>query len=131
MSRREVSARTPSTSAALLLSAIRRTRMRFGRLTEPIRLLRDHIATAMIEAIHVVAGSVWLVGMAERRVNRIDPRAHGWARSAFAAFVIQGPVLMALASATRPFDCLPRSRLHSWPPRLSWCASGSAGTSLR
>ena len=58
----------------------------------------------MIEAILVVAGSVWLVGLAERRVNRIGPRAHDWARGAFAAFVIQGPVLMALASATRPFD---------------------------
>jgi hypothetical protein len=62
------------------------------------------LVTALIEAILVVAGSVWLVGLSERRTNRIRPRADGWARSAFAAFVIQGPVLMALASAARPFD---------------------------
>jgi hypothetical protein len=64
----------------------------------------EALATATIEGILVVAGSVWLVGLAERRLNGAGRRATGWARSAFAAFVIQGPVLMAFASAARVLD---------------------------
>jgi Acyltransferase family len=64
----------------------------------------EALATATIEGILVVAGSVWLVSLAERRLGGAGPRAARWARSAFAAFVIQGPVLVALASAARVLD---------------------------
>lgn len=62
------------------------------------------LATPTVEAILVVTGSVWLVGFAERRVAGGGQRATGWTRGAFVAFVIQGPVLMALASAARLLD---------------------------
>jgi hypothetical protein len=64
----------------------------------------EALAFAGMEAVLVVAGSVWLVGLAERRLHGSGPRAAGWARGAFAAFVIQGPVLMAVASAGRLLD---------------------------
>jgi hypothetical protein len=62
------------------------------------------LATAGVEAVLVVAGSVWLVGLAERRLPAAGPHAAAWARAAFVAFVVQGPVLMATASALRPLD---------------------------
>ncbi|GAA4783393.1 acyltransferase [Actinomycetospora chlora] len=62
------------------------------------------LATAVIESVLVVCGSVVLVGLAERRWGGRAARPPAWIRGAFAAFVIQGPVLMALASAVRPLD---------------------------
>jgi len=62
------------------------------------------LATAAIEAVLVVAGSVWLVGVAERRFGRGGERSSRWARGAFWAFVLQGPVLMATASSLRWLD---------------------------
>jgi hypothetical protein len=62
------------------------------------------LATAAVEGVLVVTGSVWLVGLAERRLGEAGRRARAWARGAFGAFVIQGPVLMALAAALRGFD---------------------------
>lgn len=59
------------------------------------------LATPAVEAILVVAGSVWLVGFAEHRLDRGGARSAAWARAAFAAFVIQGPVLMLLATTAR------------------------------
>ena len=59
-------------------------------------------ALAAVEAVLVVLGSVWLVGLAERRLAWSGPRWTRWSRNAFAAFVIQGPVLMLLATALRP-----------------------------
>jgi fucose 4-O-acetylase-like acetyltransferase len=62
------------------------------------------LATAAVEAVLVVAGSVWLVGLAEGRLAAAGERAARWGRAAYAAFVIQGPVLMVAASAARPLD---------------------------
>ncbi len=59
------------------------------------------LATAAVEGVLVVAGSVWLVGLCERRLDGAGPRATRWSHAAFAAFVIQGPVLMAFASTGR------------------------------
>jgi hypothetical protein len=64
----------------------------------------EALALAGMEAVLVVAGSVWLVGLAEHRLGGDGPRAARWAHGAFAAFVIQGPVLMATASAGRVLD---------------------------
>ncbi|QFZ21646.1 acyltransferase family protein [Saccharothrix syringae] len=57
---------------------------------------------AAVEAVLVVGGSVWLLGWAQRRLTRDGPLATGLARGAFAAFVVQGPVLVLLAVAARP-----------------------------
>lgn len=62
------------------------------------------LATAATEAVLVVAGSVWLVGLAERRLGHTGELAATWARGAFWAFVVQGPVLMAAASSIRFLD---------------------------
>jgi len=62
------------------------------------------LATAVAEGVLVVAGSVWLVGLAERRTREPRPRRAGWARGAYLALVVQGPVLMVLATALRPLD---------------------------
>ncbi len=60
------------------------------------------LATAAVEAVLVVAGSVWLVGLAGHRGLGTGPRAAALARAAFPAFVVQGPVLMGLAVLARP-----------------------------
>ncbi|HEY2193461.1 MAG TPA: hypothetical protein VGH76_14385 [Actinomycetospora sp.] len=59
------------------------------------------LATATVEAVLVVCATVFLVGGAERWLSEPGPRAARWARAAFPAFVIQGPVLLALATAIR------------------------------
>lgn len=61
-------------------------------------------ATATLESTLVVTASVWLVGFSEHRLERTSPRMSGWTRAAFGAFVIQGPVLMLLATAGRLLD---------------------------
>jgi hypothetical protein len=60
------------------------------------------LGTAAFEAILVVAGSVWLLGLAQRKLTHRGPLASACARGAFAAFVLQAPVLLALAVAARP-----------------------------
>ncbi|MDX8028657.1 acyltransferase [Lentzea sp. BCCO 10_0856] len=62
------------------------------------------LALALIEGILVVAGSLWLIGLAQRRLTRQGPFAEGLARSAYVAFVVQGPVLLSLATAMRPLE---------------------------
>ncbi|QQQ79671.1 acyltransferase [Saccharothrix sp. 6-C] len=57
---------------------------------------------AVVEAVLVVGGSVWLLGLAQRRLTRDGPPAVALSRGAFAAFFIQGPVLVVLAVAARP-----------------------------
>ena len=61
-------------------------------------------ALALVEGVLVVAGSLWLVGLAQRRLTGQGPFTQGLARSAYVAFVVQGPVLLGLATAMRPFD---------------------------
>jgi hypothetical protein len=62
------------------------------------------LATAAVEAVLVVAGSVWLVGAAEHRHRGAGRRFRLWTRGAYIAFVVQGPVLLLLATALRPLD---------------------------
>ncbi|MGW6447579.1 acyltransferase family protein [Lentzea sp. NPDC055074] len=59
---------------------------------------------ALVEGILVVAGSLWLIGLAQRRLTRQGPFAEGLARSAYVAFVVQGPILLSLAAGLRPLD---------------------------
>jgi hypothetical protein len=57
----------------------------------------------VIEASLVVAGSVWLLGMAQRHLTGVTRLRTVCARSAYAAFVLQAPVLLTLALLGRIF----------------------------
>lgn len=64
----------------------------------------ESLLLASVEAVLVVFGSVWLLGFAQRCFSGTGRFARAAARSSFAAFVLQGPVLIALAVVFRPFD---------------------------
>jgi peptidoglycan/LPS O-acetylase OafA/YrhL len=55
-----------------------------------------------VEASLVVAGSVWLCGLAQRWLAGTGPRRAGWARASYTAFALQVPVLLTLSIALRP-----------------------------
>jgi hypothetical protein len=57
---------------------------------------------AATEGVLAVTASLWLLGFAQRHAGRHGPLARGLARSAYGAFVVQGPVLVALALVLRP-----------------------------
>lgn len=57
---------------------------------------------ATIESVLVVFGSIWLLGMAQQHFLSGGRIRDGAIRSSFAAFVLQGPVLIMLAVALRP-----------------------------
>lgn len=60
------------------------------------------LLVAVVEATLTVGGAVWLVGWAERRRGGAGPSAVRWAPGAYLAFVIQGPVLLGVATALGP-----------------------------
>jgi hypothetical protein len=57
-----------------------------------------------LEATLVVAGSVWLLGWAQRWLTSRRVRLTRVARSAYAAYLLQVPVLIGLEVAARSFD---------------------------
>jgi acyltransferase-like protein len=58
---------------------------------------------ALIEGPIAVGASVWLLGLAQQHLDRRPgPFLQAMARSAYAAFVVQGVVLIALMVAMRP-----------------------------
>ncbi|NIK59219.1 acyltransferase family protein [Kribbella shirazensis] len=57
---------------------------------------------AVVEAMLTVFGSVWLLSAAQRRLSRWYSWGPALSRSAYAAFVLQTAVLLALAVALRP-----------------------------
>jgi hypothetical protein len=59
-------------------------------------------ATALVEGVLVVSGSLWLLGLAQRHLTQQGRFAVACSRAAFPAFVIQGPILVLLALALRP-----------------------------
>jgi hypothetical protein len=65
------------------------------------------LAFDVAEASLVVAGSVWLLGLAQRRLTSRAPVLAASARAAYAAFMLQVPVLLSLEIAARPIP---------WPP---------------
>jgi hypothetical protein len=76
-----------------------------GDAFSDLRLHWAPIALAAIEGPLVVGASVWLLGTAQRHLNhRPTRRGRALARSAFAAYILQGPVLIGLALALRPAD---------------------------
>jgi Acyltransferase family len=67
-----------------------------------LRLHWAPVALSAIEGLLAVAASVWLLGTAQRILARPRPRAV--VRSAYGAFILQGPVLIGIALALRPVD---------------------------
>ena len=56
----------------------------------------------MVEATLVVAGSVLLVAVAQRSLTSTSPLSAATARGAYAAYILQVPVLLTSAIAARP-----------------------------
>jgi hypothetical protein len=65
------------------------------------------LAFDIVEATLVVAGSVCLLALAQRRWTSQAPVLAGSARAAYAAFMLQVPVLLSLEIAGRSFDVPP------------------------
>jgi hypothetical protein len=63
------------------------------------------LALAAVEGPLAVGASIWLLALAQRRLNRSPgPLGAAMARSAYGAFFLQGVVLIALMIAVRPID---------------------------
>ncbi len=60
------------------------------------------LVTAVMEGVLAVAAPVWALGFGQRHLNRSGPVRRAAARSSYAAFMAQGPVLVALALMLRP-----------------------------
>jgi hypothetical protein len=76
-----------------------------GDAFSDLRLHWAPLGLAAIEGPLAVGASVWLLGTAQRHLDRPPGRrGRGLARSAYAAFILQGPVLIGLALALRPVD---------------------------
>jgi hypothetical protein len=60
------------------------------------------LAVACAEALLTVFGSIWVLAVAQRSFDRAGRRGQALARSAYAAFLVQGPVLVGLAVLLRP-----------------------------
>jgi hypothetical protein len=59
-------------------------------------------AAAVAEGVLAVSASVWLLGLAQRHAGPRGRLGRALARSAYGAFLVQAPVLFALALALRP-----------------------------
>jgi hypothetical protein len=57
-----------------------------------------------LEAVLVVAGSVWVLGLAQRKLTGSSRMWQACGRGAFAAFMLQAPVLLTLSIVARPFQ---------------------------
>ena len=66
------------------------------------RLVLAGVVFAAGESTLSVFGPVWLLGVAQRRLNRSFRGPPGDQPSSYGAFMLQGPVLIALAIALRP-----------------------------
>jgi peptidoglycan/LPS O-acetylase OafA/YrhL len=66
------------------------------------------LAYAVFEGALVIAGSVWALGFAQRHMARTGPIRAAMGRSSYAAYMLQGPVLVGLAlllrSTSLPID---------------------------
>jgi MFS family permease len=77
-----------------------------------------------------VSGPVWLLGVAQQRLNRSFPWGRpAISRSSYGAFMLQGLVLIGLAVALRPLPSPPKSKPSSWQPAVLWDRSPSPGFS--
>ncbi len=104
--RRSGAAALLATAAFLaLLGAVIAAGLEPGDAFSDLRLHWAPLGLAAIEGPLAVGASLWLLGTAQRHLNRPPGRrGRALARSAYAAFVLQGPVLIGLALALRPID---------------------------
>jgi hypothetical protein len=77
---------------------------------------------AAAEGVLAVTASLWLLGFAQRHAGPRGQLAHALARSAYGAFLVQGPVLIALALALRPLA------VPAEVKALAVAAAGTAGS---
>lgn len=77
---------------------------------------------SVADAVLVVFGPVWLLGVAQVHLRRPLPRGSTLARAAFGAFILQTPVLIGLALALRGVD------LPAEVKALAVAAGGVAGS---
>jgi hypothetical protein len=68
------------------------------------------LVLAGLEAFLLISGSIWLLGLAQRRMARGGHLSAACGRSAYAAFILQAPVLLALATAMRPLAAPPEAK---------------------
>jgi hypothetical protein len=59
---------------------------------------------AMSEGVIAVSAPIWILAFAQRHLDRSGPLRRAMARGSYVAFMLQGPVLVALALALRPVD---------------------------
>lgn len=59
---------------------------------------------AMAEGVLAVSGPIWVLSFVQRHLNGTGRLRRAMARSSYAAFMLQGPVLVALAVALRPIE---------------------------
>jgi hypothetical protein len=59
---------------------------------------------ALLEGVLAIAGPVWALAFAQRHLQRSGPLRAALARSSYAAFMLQGPVLVGLALLLRGTD---------------------------
>ena len=60
------------------------------------------LVLALAEGFLTVFGPIWLLSVAQRRLDRPFPHGTALARSSYAAFLVQGVFLLGLAVALRP-----------------------------
>ncbi len=60
------------------------------------------LVAAMAEGVLAVCASIWVLAFAQRHLDRTSRLRRATARSSYMAFMLQGPVLVALALALRP-----------------------------
>jgi hypothetical protein len=79
-------------------------------LTEPLGLTENDwmggwgvpaLIAGLLDGVIVVAAPVWVLSFSQRHMNRTGPIRRAMARGSYAAFMLQGPVLVGLALAFR------------------------------
>lgn len=61
-------------------------------------------AFAGVESILSIFGSVWILGAAQQKLRGFIRRGAAFRRSSYAAFLVQGPVLIGIALVLRPLE---------------------------
>lgn len=87
------------------------------------------VLTAVLEGVLAITVPVWALGFGQRHLNRSGRLRRAAARGSYAAFMLQGPVLVGLALLLRRPTCPPTSRRSWWPGSASPDRSRSPGRS--
>jgi hypothetical protein len=89
----------------VLLGAVVASGLEPGDAFSDLRVHWAPLGLAALEGPLAVGAAVWLLGSAQLHLNRPPrPRGRALGRSAYAAFLLQGPVLIGLCLALRQLD---------------------------